>query len=132
MKRLLAAALSFAGAAATIAVAASPAQAAAPQQCPSESFCVYNDVNFQNGVWGTPGNDNDWGDNWFSNRSAKVFKHDSSWYNHGILSGPTFVRVYDNYNRTGTMTICLQAGTYFASKPASSDKGVSHGWYYNC
>ncbi|BCJ49510.1 hypothetical protein Asp14428_09850 [Actinoplanes sp. NBRC 14428] len=131
MKRLLAAALSFAGAAATIAVA-SPARADLPQQCDPGQFCVYNNVNFKNGVWGTAGNDDNWGDNWFSNRSDKVFKHDSSWYNHGYLSGPTFVRVYDNYNRTGRMTICLQAGTYFESKPASSDKGVSHGWYYNC
>ncbi|AEV84958.1 hypothetical protein ACWT_3934 [Actinoplanes sp. SE50] len=132
MKRTLAVALTFAGAAATIAVAASPAQAA-PAQCPYRSFCVYNNQHYRNGVWSTPNNDNDWSDNLFSNRSDNVANHDSSWFNNGSAASPSFVRVYDRPGRTGGVTICLAHGTGFESKPASvSDHGESHEWANGC
>jgi len=132
MKRILAAAIGIAGAVLTIGVTAAPAQAA-PSSCPSGSFCIYRDVQYLGGVYTAYGDDNYWYNNTFSNGSP-VADHDSSWFNNGITGPgiPSYTRVYENAYKDGAMTICLRAGTGFPSKPASSDRGGSHGWFFGC
>lgn len=134
MKRILATLFGLAGAAATtIGLTPAPAQAA-PAQCPSGSFCIYRDVQYRGGVYAASGDDNWWYNDLFSNRSKVVADNDSSWFNNGITGPgiPSYVRVYEDAYQNGAMTICLRAGTGFPSKPASSDRGGSHGWHFSC
>ncbi|MEV6302994.1 peptidase inhibitor family I36 protein [Actinoplanes sp. NPDC051861] len=119
--------------AAGLVVTTSPAQAA-PAGCPRASFCVWRNTGWSGGIYTASGSDWWWGNDNFSGTSVSVADDDSSWFNNGILNGddPTYVRVYDDYYQTGATTICLRYGTGFSSRPASNDRGGSHGWYYGC
>ncbi|MGW2814454.1 peptidase inhibitor family I36 protein [Streptomyces sp. NPDC001415] len=123
MKRfatLLAATLISAGAV----FATSSAAQAAP--CRSGFFCVWTDANFQGMKIEHSGDDHWW--------EGDMFKHDSSWANHGV-SGPgvkDHVKVYEGRELLGRVTICLAPGQEVGYSQSANDHGGSHTWTSRC
>ncbi|MEV5277388.1 peptidase inhibitor family I36 protein [Streptomyces sp. NPDC051994] len=124
MKRiavLLAATLLSTGA---VLATSSAAQASAP--CRSGFFCVWTDANFSGMKIEHSGDDHWW--------EGDMFKHDSSWANHGI-SGPgvkDHVKVYEGRELLGRVTICLAPGQEVGYSSSANDQGGSHTWTMGC
>ncbi|MFI6470700.1 peptidase inhibitor family I36 protein [Streptomyces sp. NPDC050516] len=100
------------------------AQASAP--CRSGFFCVWTDANFQGMKIEHSGDDHWW--------EGDMFKHDSSWANHGI-SGPgvkDHVKVYEGRELLGRVTICLAPGQEVGYSRSANDQGGSHTWTSGC
>ncbi|MFD9633814.1 hypothetical protein [Streptomyces violascens] len=79
------------------------------------------------GAWAyEPGDDHWW--------EGDMFKHDSSWANHGI-SGPgvkDHVKVYQGRELLGRVTICLAPGQEVVYDRGANDQGGSHTWTSGC
>ncbi|MBY8840401.1 peptidase inhibitor family I36 protein [Streptomyces sp. SP2-10] len=124
MKRLttlLTATLITAGAVFT--TSSATAQAA---ECRSGYFCVWTDVNFDGLKIEHSGDDHWW--------EGDMFKHDSSWANHG-LSGPgvkDHVKVYEGRELLGPVTLCLAPGQEVGYDAGANDRGGSHTWAAGC
>ncbi|MFD8705070.1 peptidase inhibitor family I36 protein [Kitasatospora sp. NPDC059648] len=102
---------------------ASPASAV---PCGRGNFCVWTEANFTGLKIEHSGDDHWW--------EGDMFKHDSSWANHGI-SGPgvkDHVKVYEGRELTGRVTICLAPGQEVAYNKSANDQGGSHTWTMNC
>ena len=107
----------------TVLATSTTAQAA---PCRSGYFCVWTDANFE-GMKIEHGGDDHW---W----EGDMFKHDSSWANHGI-SGPNVpdhVKVYEGRELLGDVTICLAPGPEVAYDSGANDRGGSHTWTVSC
>jgi hypothetical protein len=105
-------------------VTSSTAQASAP--CRSGYFCVWTDANFSGMKIEHSGDDHWW--------EGDMFKHDSSWANHGI-SGPgvkDHVKVYQGRELLGRVTICLAPGQEVGYNGGANDQGGSHTWTSGC
>ncbi|MFG3227110.1 peptidase inhibitor family I36 protein [Kitasatospora sp. NPDC048194] len=101
-----------------------PAAASAP--CGSGYFCVWTDANFQGLKIEHSGDDHWW--------EGDMFKHDSSWADHGI-SGPgvkDHVKVYEGRELLGRVTICLAPGQEVGYNQGANDQGGSHTWTMSC
>ncbi|WP_327327947.1 peptidase inhibitor family I36 protein [Streptomyces sp. NBC_01210] len=94
--------------------------------CRSGYFCVWTDANFE-GLKIEHGGDDHW---W----EGDMFKHDSSWANHGI-SGPNVpdhVKVYEGRELLGRVTLCLAPGQEVGYDSGANDQGGSHTWSVSC
>ncbi|MET7617950.1 peptidase inhibitor family I36 protein [Streptomyces sp. NPDC005408] len=117
---LLAATLISAGAV----LATSAAAQAAP--CRSGYFCVWTDANFEGMKIEHSGDDHWW--------EGDMFRHDSSWANHGISgrSVPDHVKVYEGRELLGAVTLCLAPGQEVGYDSGANDRGGSHTWSVGC
>ncbi|MFF7726963.1 peptidase inhibitor family I36 protein [Streptomyces sp. NPDC008001] len=115
-------------AAALIATGAGLATSGSAQaaSCRSGFFCVWTDANFQGMKIEHSGDDHWW--------EGDMFKHDSSWANHGV-SGPgvpDHVKVYEGRKLLGHVTLCLAPGQEVGYNARANDSGGSHTWTKTC
>ncbi|MFI1766612.1 peptidase inhibitor family I36 protein [Streptomyces sp. NPDC020800] len=123
MQRLAALLAATALAAGTLFATSATAQAV---PCGSGNFCVWTDANFTGLKIEHSGDDHWW--------EGDMFKHDSSWANHGI-SGPgvkDHVKVYEGREQLGRVTICLAPGQEVGYDSGANDQGGSHTWTMSC
>lgn len=92
--------------------------AAAPGGCTSGSLCVYRDINYNNGPWRFPGNEDNWHD-W------AIANNDSSWFNNGT-SGRV-AKVYRGVAWSGGVYKCMNRGQGFRAG-ITDDAGSSNYW----
>ncbi|MCD9145026.1 peptidase inhibitor family I36 protein [Streptomyces albireticuli] len=94
--------------------------------CRSGYFCVWTNANFDGMKIEHSGDDHWW--------EGDMFKHDSSWANHGV-SGPgvkDHVKVYEGRKLLGHVNLCLAPGQEVGYKGDANDKGGSHTWASKC
>ncbi|MER7576684.1 peptidase inhibitor family I36 protein [Streptomyces sp. NPDC126514] len=103
--------------------AAAPAGAA---PCPNGSFCAWTEADYQGQQESWKSSDREW--------DATLASNDSSWANHGIETEgvPSHVRIYDEAELGGDMTLCLSPGQEVSTDATADNRGSSHEWATSC